>query len=68
MQGAQKLRNEAHLWVRRNDEVAAQRSRWTFYETIRIDVLAIEINEKIRFGEIGHMIIMITFPHISGDL
>jgi hypothetical protein len=34
MQGAQKLRNEAHLHVRRNDEVAAQRSRWTFYETI----------------------------------
>jgi hypothetical protein len=36
MQGAQKLRSEAHLQVRRNDEVAAQRSRWTFYETIKI--------------------------------
>jgi hypothetical protein len=36
MQGAQKLRSEAHLQVRRNDEVAAQRSRWTFYETIII--------------------------------
>jgi len=32
------LRSEAHLQVRRNDEVAAQsrseRNRWTFYETI----------------------------------
>jgi hypothetical protein len=36
MQGAQKLRSEAHLRVRRNDEVAAQRRRWTFYETIKI--------------------------------
>jgi len=36
MQGAQKLRGEAHLRVRRNDEVAAQRRRWTFYETIKI--------------------------------
>jgi nitrate reductase NapE component len=34
MQGAQKLRSEAHLLVRRNDEVAAQRRRWTFYATI----------------------------------
>ena len=34
MQGAQKLRREAHLRVRRNDEVEAQRSGWTFYETI----------------------------------
>jgi hypothetical protein len=37
MQGAQKLRSEAHLQVRRNDEVAAQRSRWTFYETIKYE-------------------------------
>jgi hypothetical protein len=37
MQGAQKLRSEAHLRVRRNDEVAAQRRRWTFYETIKIE-------------------------------
>ena len=37
MQGAQKLRSEAHLQVRRNDEVEAQRRRWTFYETIKID-------------------------------
>jgi hypothetical protein len=37
MQGAQKLRSEAHLQVRRNDEVAAQRRRWTFYETIKLD-------------------------------
>jgi len=35
MQGAQKLRGEAHLQARRNDEVAAQRRRWTFYETIK---------------------------------
>jgi hypothetical protein len=34
MQGARKLRREAHLQVRRNDEVEAQRRRWTFYETI----------------------------------
>jgi hypothetical protein len=38
MPGAQKLRSEAHLQVRRNDEVAAQsrseRDRWTCYETI----------------------------------
>jgi hypothetical protein len=41
MQGAQKLRSEAHLQVRRNDEVEAQsrseRDRWTFYETINTD-------------------------------
>jgi len=36
MQGAQKLRSEAHLQVRRNDEVTAQRRRWTFYETIKV--------------------------------
>jgi len=35
MQGAQKLRSEAHLQVRRNDEVEAQRRRWTFYEVIK---------------------------------
>jgi hypothetical protein len=35
MQGARKLRSEAHLQVRRNDEVEAQRRRWTFYETIK---------------------------------
>jgi hypothetical protein len=35
MEGAQNLRNEAHLLVHRNDEVAAQRRRWTFYETIK---------------------------------
>jgi len=36
MQGAQKLRSEAHLRVRRNDEVEAQRRRWTFYEAISL--------------------------------
>jgi hypothetical protein len=39
MQGAQKLRSEAHLSVRRNDEVEAQRRRWTFYEVIKICTL-----------------------------
>ena len=35
MQGAQKLRSEAHVSVRRNDEKdVAQRRRWTFCETI----------------------------------
>ena len=35
MQGAQKLRSEAHFQVRRNDEeIDARRRRWTFYETI----------------------------------
>jgi hypothetical protein len=38
MQGAQKLRSEAHLKVRCNDEVEAQRSRWTFYKTITINI------------------------------
>jgi hypothetical protein len=36
MQGAQKLRSEAYAQVRCNDEVEAQRRRWTFYETINI--------------------------------
>jgi hypothetical protein len=36
MQGAQKLRSEAHFRVRHNDEVEAQRRRWTFYEAIYI--------------------------------
>jgi hypothetical protein len=42
MQGAQKLRSEAYLHVRCNDEVEAQsrseRDRWTFYETIKIEL------------------------------
>jgi len=37
MQGAQNLRSEAYLKVRCNDEGEAQRRRWTFYETIKID-------------------------------
>jgi hypothetical protein len=48
MQGAQKLRSEAHLQVRRNDEVEAQRRRWTFYETIMI--LVIETNKFILYS------------------
>jgi len=39
MQGAQKLRSEAYLQVRCNDEVEAQRRRWTFYETIKFPSL-----------------------------
>ena len=39
MPGAQKLRSEAHFQGRRNDEVAAQRCRWNFYETIKFDHL-----------------------------
>jgi hypothetical protein len=35
MQGAQKLRSEAYVQVRCNDDVEAQRRRWTFYETIK---------------------------------
>jgi len=51
MQGAQKLRSEAHLQVRRNDEVAAQRRRWTFYETINIDFFRNQLSliENKRF-------------------
>jgi len=41
MQGAQNLRREAHLRVRRNDEVEAQRRRWTFYETIIIGTTSV---------------------------
>jgi len=36
MQGAQNVRSEAYLQVRRNDEGEAQRRRWTFYEAINI--------------------------------
>jgi len=36
MQGAQDLRSEAHLQLRRNGEVAAQRCRWIFCETIKV--------------------------------
>jgi hypothetical protein len=57
MQGAQKLRREAHLLVRRNDEVEAQRRRWTFYETIHIHAIKrarMRSREKWR-REIGSM-------------
>ena len=43
MQGAQKLRSEAHLRVRRSDEVEAQRRRWTFYETIKFETRLLEL-------------------------
>jgi hypothetical protein len=40
MQGAQKLKSEAHIRVRRNDQVDAQsretRDRWTFCEAIKV--------------------------------
>ncbi len=36
MQGAQNLRSEAYLKVRRNDEGEAQRRRWIFYEAINM--------------------------------
>jgi len=36
MQGAQNLRSEAYLQVRRNDEGKAQRRRWTFYFAIHL--------------------------------
>jgi len=52
MQGAQKLRSEAHLRVRRNDEAAAQRRRWTFYETIKVqkpEDLKLRRNQKSQF-------------------
>jgi hypothetical protein len=39
MPGAQKLRSEVPVRVRRNGEVAAQRRRWTFYETIALPFL-----------------------------
>jgi hypothetical protein len=39
MLGAQKLRSEAHLRVRRNDEVEAQRRRWTFYKVIMFSTI-----------------------------
>ena len=50
MQGAQKLRSEAHLQVRRNDEVEAQsrseRDRWTFSETIELIFSKPSVNQR----------------------
>jgi hypothetical protein len=62
MQGAQKLRSEAHLRVRRNDEVEAQRRRWNFDETIILRIkkyqemfrLAIEFSIPAGFEVKGH--------------
>jgi hypothetical protein len=50
MQGAQKLRSEAHLQVRRNDEVEAQRRRWTFYETIKINEEVLKWPGQLSMG------------------
>jgi hypothetical protein len=36
LQGAQRLRSDSHEQVCRNDGVAAQRRRWTFYEAITL--------------------------------
>jgi hypothetical protein len=50
MQGAQKLRNEACIQVGCNDEVEAQRRRWTFYETIKISSSwKYQPNKKLQF-------------------
>jgi hypothetical protein len=55
MQGAQNLRREAYLEVRRNDEGEVQRGRWTFYETIKDDFFRIRhmvdaAKEAFSFG------------------
>jgi hypothetical protein len=50
MQGAQKPRSEAHLRVRRNDEVEAQRRRWTFYEVIMLNIGHHQHGIDFRFG------------------
>ena len=43
MQGAQNLTREVYLQARRNDDGEVQRSRWTFYETINVEI---EIKDK----------------------
>ena len=53
MQGAQKLRREAHLQVRRNNEVEAQRSRWTFYETINSIFIALSPGKQRQLPVAG---------------
>jgi len=50
MQGAQKLRSEAHFQVRRNDEFAAQRRRWTFYETINSKISGEDDGDGSLYG------------------
>jgi hypothetical protein len=50
MQGAQNVRSEAYLQVRRNDEGEAQRRRWTFYEAIKIRV-DIVLKERQHISE-----------------
>ncbi len=50
--GAQKLRSEVYTQVRRNDEVAAQRGRWTFYQAIQ--AIGIDITKPLEIRlEIG---------------
>jgi hypothetical protein len=48
MQGAQELRSEAHLSrvSRDNDEVEAQRRRWTFCEVIKYEWQRMSRGEK----------------------
>ena len=77
MQGAQKLRSETHLQVRRNDEVAAQRRRWTFYEAISIGFLQLMGKEPFvdpRFaildppGETKNVLLEIKGDHVIGSV
>jgi len=42
MQGAQNVRSESYLQLRRNDEGEAQRRRWTFYEAIKFIEFIVE--------------------------
>jgi hypothetical protein len=52
MQGEQKLRSGAHLQGRRNDEVEAQRRRWTFYKVITF--VSLQIRRPRGFYERGN--------------
>jgi len=58
MQGAQKLRSEDYLQVRCNDEVEAQRRRWTFYETIKFD-----FQDYLTVCKPGHILFKICLSH-----
>ena len=58
MQGAQKLRSEAHLRVRRNDKVEAQRRRWTFYATITFQIFHVVTRQTE--GDIRGILIIIN--------
>jgi hypothetical protein len=75
MQGAQELRSEAHLQVRRNDEVAAQRRRWTFYEVITLGYSPLAAGERETLALLAPMglrlatlIFLFPFPFSSFSL